>query len=130
MKLLLDTHIFLWYVAGDPQLSTTVQNKIRDPNNQVYLSVVSVWEAVIKHELGKLSMFMPMSPEVYLPMQRQVLNIQTLDINESALLHLPKLPPLHRDPFDRILICQAMQHGLTIVTVDAMISKYNVPTMG
>ena len=130
MKLLLDTHIFLWYVAGDPQLSTTVQNKIRDPNNQVYLSVVSVWEAVIKHELGKLSMFMPMSPEVYLPMQRQVLNIQTLDINESALLHLPKLPPLHRDPFDRILICQAMQHGLIIVTVDAMISKYNVPTMG
>ena len=68
MQLLLDTHIFLWFLNGDPQLSPQFRNYIQDPNNDIYLSVVSVWEATIKYQLGKLPF--PQSPEIYLPRQR------------------------------------------------------------
>jgi len=68
MKLLLDTHIFLWYISNDKRLSKSAQNSIRDINNQVYLSVVSIWEAIVKYKLGKLPL--PYSPELYLPIQR------------------------------------------------------------
>lgn len=124
MKLLLDTHIFLWFISGDTRLSTVAQSHITDPNNEVHLSVASVWEAVVKHQLVKL----PLPPETYLPFQRQNHHILSLDINEATIAFLPKLPTLHRDPFDRILICQALQHGLTIITVDAALNAYPVLT--
>lgn len=127
MKLLLDTHIFLWFISGDAKLPASAQAHIRDPNNEVYLSVASIWEAVVKYQLGKLPL--PQAPEIYLPLQRQNHHIAGLGIDEATISFLPKLPTLHRDPFDRILICQALQHGLTIVTVDAAITAYPVATM-
>ena len=127
MKILLDTHIFLWFISGDTKLSASAQAHIRDPNNEVYLSVASIWEAVVKYQLGKLPL--PQSPEIYLLLQRQNHHIASLGIDEATIAFLPKLPTLHRDPFDRILICQALQHSLTIVTVDAAITAYPVATM-
>lgn len=127
MRLLLDTHIFLWFISRDARLSAAAQAHISDPHNEIYLSVVSVWEAVIKHQLGKLPL--PQPPELYLPRQRQQHRIASLGIDEATLGFLPRLPALHRDPFDRMLICQAWQQGLTLVTVDAAIMAYPVATM-
>jgi PIN domain nuclease of toxin-antitoxin system len=127
MRLLLDTHVFLWYISADPQLSVAFRDAIRDPANEVYLSVASVWEAVIKYALGKLPL--PEAPAEYLPRQREAHRIAPLPVEEAALLHLASLPPLHRDPFDRILIAQALQHGLRLVTVDDAVRAYPVPLL-
>ncbi len=124
MKILLDTHIFLWFISGDNRLSTDVRDIIRDLDNEIYLSVVSVWESIIKYQLGKLPL--PEPPETYLPKQRELHQIASLTLDESSISQLAKLPPLHRDPFDRMLICQALQYGLTIATVDAAVRAYSV----
>jgi PIN domain nuclease of toxin-antitoxin system len=109
MRILLDTHIFLGFISGDTRLSTDVRDAIRDPENEVYLSAVSVWEAIVKYQLGKLPL--PEHPEIYLPKQRDLHQITSLALDESSVVQLAKLPPLHRDPFDRMLICQALQNG-------------------
>jgi PIN domain nuclease of toxin-antitoxin system len=127
MKLLLDTHIFLWFISGDPRLPVGFRDSVRDPDNRVFLSVVSLWEAIIKFQLGKLPL--PESPEVYLPKQRERHLITSLPVDESSVAELAKLPLLHRDPFDRLLICQAIRHGLTILTVDQAIQAYPVSIM-
>jgi PIN domain nuclease of toxin-antitoxin system len=124
MRLLLDTHIFLWYISADPQLPTLFRDAISDPGNEVFLSVASVWEAVIKHAIGKLPL--PGPPETYLPHQRAAHQIASLPIDEAALAHLAGLPPIHRDPFDRVLIAQALQHGMTMVSVDGTVLAYPV----
>jgi len=124
MKILLDTHIFLWFISGDRQLATHIRDAIRDPDNTVYLSVISVWECIIKHQLGKLPL--PEPPETYLPKQRDLHQITSLVIDESSIAQLAQLPSLHRDPLDRMLICQALQNGLAIATVDAAIRAYAV----
>lgn len=124
MKLLLDTHIFLWYIAADDRLPATIQSQIEDPDNDVYLSAASVWEAVIKSGLGKLPL--PEAPAEYLPKQRERHAIQTLPIDEGAFVELAQLPLLHRDPFDRILLAQALQFDLLLVTADAAIQPYPV----
>ncbi|MBC8228839.1 type II toxin-antitoxin system VapC family toxin [bacterium] len=124
MKILLDTHIFLWFISGDTRLSESLKEIIREPDNEVYLSVVSVWEAIIKHQLGKLPL--PESPEIYLPKQRQRHLICSLPVDEESVAQLSQLPPIHRDPFDRMLISQAIQHKLTILTVDDAIRAYPV----
>jgi PIN domain nuclease of toxin-antitoxin system len=127
MRLLLDTHVFLWYISADPLLPGAFRDAIRDPANEVYLSVVSVWEAVIKYALGKLPL--PEPPAVYLPREREAHRIATLPAEEAAFIHLAGLPPLHRDPFDRLIIAQALQHGLTLVTVDDAVRAYPVPLL-
>jgi PIN domain nuclease of toxin-antitoxin system len=127
MKILLDTHIFLWFISGDNQLSTDLRDAIRDPDNQVYLSAISVWEAIVKYQLGKLPL--PEHPETYLPKQRALHQIASLDLDEISVMQLSKLPPLHRDPFDRMLICQALQNGLTIATVDSAVRAYPVSVL-
>jgi len=124
MKILLDTHIFLWFISGDIQLETDVRDEIREPNNEIYLSVVSIWEAIVKYQLGKLPL--PEHPATYLPKQRDLHQITSLNLDESSVVQLAKLPALHRDPFDRMLICQALQYGFTIVTVDAAVRAYTV----
>jgi PIN domain nuclease of toxin-antitoxin system len=108
-------------------LPVAFRDAIRDPANEVYLSVASVWEAVIKYTLGKLPL--PQAPAEYLPRQRQAHRIATLPVEEEALAHLASLPPLHRDPFDRVLIAQALQHGLKLVTVDDAVRAYPVPLL-
>jgi PIN domain nuclease of toxin-antitoxin system len=124
MRILLDTHIFLWFISGDPHLSTGVRDAIREPDNEVYLSSVSVWETIVKYQLDKLPL--PEHPGTYLPKQRDLHQIISLALDESSVVQLTKLPPLHRDPFDRMLICQSLQNGLTIATVDAAIRAYPV----
>jgi PIN domain nuclease of toxin-antitoxin system len=128
MRLLLDTHVFLWYLTADPKLPAAFLAASQNPKNEVYLSVASVWEAVIKHQLGKLPL--PAAPAEYLPLQREAHGITCLPIDEGAMAHLASLPPLHRDPFDRLLVAQALQHGLTIVTVDPDVAAYPVPLLG
>ena len=124
MRILLDTHIFLWFISDSPQLSTDIRDAIRDLDNEVYLSAISVWEAIVKYNLGKLPL--PEHPETYLPNQRDRHQIGTLALDESSVAQLAQLPSLHRDPFDRMLICQALQNGLTIATADAAIRAYSV----
>lgn len=124
MRILLDTHIFLWFISGDPQLSKGVRDAIRNPENEVYISAISLWEAIVKYQLGKLPL--PEHPETYLPKQRDLHLIASLALDESSVIQLSKLPLLHRDPFDRMLICQALQNGLTIATVDAAVRAYSV----
>ncbi|ABA23648.1 PilT protein-like protein [Trichormus variabilis ATCC 29413] len=124
MRILLDTHIFLWFISGDTQLSTDVRDAIRDPDNDVYLSSVSIWEAIVKYQLGKLPL--PEQPETYLPKQRDLHQIASLALDENSVIQLAKLPLLHRDPFDRMLICQALQNGLIIATVDSAVRAYSV----
>jgi PIN domain nuclease of toxin-antitoxin system len=127
MRLLLDTNVFLWYIAGDPRLPAVFRDAIGDPANQAYLSVASVWEAVIKCGLGRLPL--PAPPAEYLPRQREAHRIASLLIDEGTMTHRAQLPSLHRDPFDRILITQALQHGLTLVTVDELVRAYSVATL-
>jgi PIN domain nuclease of toxin-antitoxin system len=127
MRLLLDTHVFLWYITADPKLPDVFRTVSQDPTNEVYLSVASVWEAVIKYHLGKLPL--PAPPAEYLPQQRDAHGIASLAIDEGAMPYLAGLPLLHRDPFDRLLIAQALQHGLIIATVDPDVAAYPVPLL-
>lgn len=124
MRLLLDTQIFLWFISGDPRLSPRLIEAIRNLDNEVYLSVVSLWEAIIKYQLGKLPL--PQPPDVYLPIQRQRHQIASLPLDEASVCKLAELPPLHRDPFDRILIAQALANDLFVVTADDIFRQYPI----
>ncbi|MCI0335836.1 MAG: type II toxin-antitoxin system VapC family toxin [Planctomycetes bacterium] len=126
MRLLLDTHVFLWYISGDSRL-VSQQTTLRDPANEVFLSAVSVWEATIKCALGKLSL--PATPAVYLRMMRERHAIETLPLDEASVARLASLPDLHRDPFDRILVCQALEHNLTFMTADKIVVAYPVSSI-
>ncbi len=127
MKILLDTHTFLWYINADRQLPASYVAQLRSPGNTVYLSVVSLWEVIIKYQLGKLPL--PQPPHLYLPTQRQRHQILNLDVDEDSLLPLVSLPSLHRDPFDRLLISQTIAKGMTLATLDEQIGKYPVPIL-
>ena len=122
MKLLLDTHIFLWLINDDRRLSEQYRQAIQNPNNEKFLSVVSIWECVIKHQIGKLDF--PSSPETYLPKERRKHLIKTLTVDENSIVQLVKLPLLHKDPFDRLIMAQALQHDLIIMTEDKLILAY------
>jgi PIN domain nuclease of toxin-antitoxin system len=128
MKLLLDTHVFLWFITGSPKLDASVIQAIRDPANEVYLSAVSVWEAIVKQQLGKLPL--PEPAQLYLPQQRDRHGIASLALDEASVAKLAGLPPVHRDPFDRMLVCQAISNALTLVTVDPVLSAYPVSLLG
>ncbi|MBM4363520.1 MAG: type II toxin-antitoxin system VapC family toxin [Deltaproteobacteria bacterium] len=122
MKLLLDTCTFLWLVSGDPRLSDNARTLFSDPDNAVFLSAVSAWEIVVKHALGKLSL--SDDPADFVPRERARHFIEPLPIDEAASLALPRLPNHHRDPFDRLLVCQALTLGLTLLTPDPEIRRY------
>ncbi len=124
MKLLLDTHVFLWFITGDKRLSQAYRQAICDPSNDVFLSVVSIWEASVKHGLGKLPL--PADPSSYLPEQRERHRISSLPLDEASMLQISGLANAHRDPFDRMLICQALRHNLLLVTQDKMFVEYSV----
>lgn len=127
MTLLLDTHIFLWYITLDPKLPAAYARAIRDPANEVCLSIASVWEAVIKHALGKL----PLQglAHVYLPEQRVKHGITLLSIEEGDMPFLTGLPHHHRDPFDRILVAQTLRHNMTLLSVDPLVTQYPVTVL-
>jgi PIN domain nuclease of toxin-antitoxin system len=127
MRLLLDTSAFLWYIAGDPRISDRAREVIATDGTEIYLSSVSVWEISVKHSLGKLALPEPVA--VYVREQRQRQGFIALPLGEEDIEHLAKLPDHHRDPFDRMLICQSLQHGLRLVTGDAAILRYPVPVL-
>lgn len=127
MKLLLDTCSFLWLILGSDTLSQTAIAAFKASENEVYLSAVSAWEIIVKHRLGKLPL--PISPIEFIPKERKRHFITPLDLSEQDTLHLGKLPPLHKDPFDRMLICQAIEHSLTLLTPDALIEQYPIRTL-
>ena len=122
--LLLDTVTFLWLLSDSPRLSEKTRGAFRDPDNEVYLSSVSSWEIAVKNRLGKLPL--PQPAEIFVPEMRETLLVESLPLDEASTLQLCKLPDLHRDPFDRMLVCQAIEHGLTIMTPDEQIRQYPV----
>lgn len=122
MKLLLDTCTFLWIVGGSRPLPPRVVELFRAPDNEVFLSTASAWEIALKHGLGRLPL--PDSPERFVPAEREAHAIAALPIDEESALHLSRLPALHRDPFDRLLVSQAIVHGLAILTPDPLVSQY------
>ena len=126
MKLLIDTCTFLWLITDDHALSNKARDLFTDPVNEAYLSTVSVWEIVVKFGLDKLHL--PQAPERFIPEQRERHGVAKLALEEQAVFYLPRLPALHRDPFDRMLICQAIHHELTLLTPDPLITQYAVRT--
>jgi len=122
MKLLLDTCTFLWIVTGAPDLSPRAHDLFQAPDNEVYLSAASAWEIAVKHGLGRLQL--PDPPDRFVREMREAHGIASLPIDEESALHLSRLPALHRDPFDRMIVSQAIVHGLTILTPDPLITQY------
>jgi PIN domain nuclease of toxin-antitoxin system len=98
MKVLLDTHAFIWWVTNDPQLSQTAKDTIADPDNTILFSVVNAWEIIIKQGTGKLTL--PEPAETYIPSRIAANQFVTLPVNLSHILQVASLPDLHRDPFD------------------------------
>ena len=127
MKLLLDTCTFLWALSGVPPLPPRVADMVRNPDNDVFLSAASAWEIAIKHAAGKLTL--PEHPERYVPAMRAARGFAALAIDEESALHASRLPSLHRDPFDRLLVSQAIVHGMTILTSDRLITQYPARTL-
>jgi PIN domain nuclease of toxin-antitoxin system len=119
VRLLLDTCTFLWIITDAPDLSKHARDLFSDPGNDVFLSTVSIWEIVVKYRLGKLPL--PEPPDRFIPAQRERHAIEPLALDEESTLYLTRLPDLHRDPFDHMLICQAIRHGLVLLTPDHLI---------
>ena len=126
MKLLLDTCAFLWWTEDSPRLPERIRSTVSDPAHEVYVSTASIWEISVKHDLGRLPL--PEPPERFLPEQRERHGFLSLPIDEASVLQLHRLPRLHKDPFDRLLVCQAIEHGMTLLTSDRLIAQYPVRT--
>ena len=127
MRVLLDTATFLWAANDAPEFSAKAREIFADPENEIYLSSVSAWEIAVKYALGKLSL--PEPPGRFVPRQRKQHGVDSLRLDEEAALHLSRLPLLHKDPFDRMLVCQAVVHHLAILTPDELIHQYPVRTI-
>jgi PIN domain nuclease of toxin-antitoxin system len=127
MKLLLDTCTFLWLMNDAPDLSPKAVELFRAAEAEVYVSVASTWEIAVKFALGKVRL--PAPPEKLVPRERAARGIESLAIDEESALHVSRLPPLHRDPFDRMIVSQAIVHGLTILTPDPLITQYPARTV-
>ena len=125
MKVIIDTHTFLWFIEGDSRLSATAKQIITEEENTVFLSIASIWEIAIKVSLGKLT-----TPPTSLPFVRQIDNIlwensiSLLPITLEHLDKITKLPFHHRDPFDRLLIAQSIVEDLPLVSVDQIVDAY------
>ncbi|HNB54933.1 MAG TPA: type II toxin-antitoxin system VapC family toxin [Anaerolineales bacterium] len=124
MKVLLDTHTFLWWNTNDPQLSVRVREIIANGENELFLSAASAWEIAIKTGRGRLQL--PDVPDKYVASRMALHRIQPLPIQLSHALQVYHLPPHHADPFDRLLIAQSQLESMPLLTVDAQIRNYDV----
>lgn len=123
MKLLLDTHVLLWWLDDHPRLGSLARQHIADRNHQVYFSAASIWEASIKEAKGKLKI----SPDFDEKLAGEpliALPVSHYHARRSALL-----PPIHKDPFDRLLVAQCLIEGMTLVTEDDKLTQYDVPVI-
>ena len=124
MRLLLDTHVFLWWISDAPEMSETARTAIANPNNSCYVSVASGWEMAIKSSLGKLKL--KKSIERFLTEQMQQNGFLLLNIDLHHVAKVENLPFIHRDPFDRLILSQAKAERMTLVTADQTLSDYGV----
>jgi PIN domain nuclease of toxin-antitoxin system len=127
MKLLLDTHSFLWFIGGSDRLSSTARSLIEDPDNQPLLSMASLWEMAIKVSIGRLKLSLPF--EELIPEQMDLNGVDVLDIRTEHVARVVHLPFHHRDPFDRLLIAQAKVEGMPIVGADDAFDAYTITRM-
>jgi len=119
MNLLLDTHILLWHLTDNPKLSREISRTIENPQHKKFISIASLWEVAIKRSLGKLEILQPI--ETLTPTE-----ITILPLEISHISYLEKLPFHHRDPFDRIIIAQAMVEKLSVITNDDYFEHYEI----
>ena len=124
MNYLLDTHTFLWFIAGDNQLSRTARKQIENPSNLSFLSIVRFWEIAIKFSLGRLTLHQPF--EELFPEQLAINGIDLLELDFRHTVVIAKLPFHHKDPFDRMLIAQAQAEGLHIISKDSAFDEYAI----
>ncbi len=127
MRVLLDTCTFIWLSVEPSLLSATARTLLAEPETEVLLSPVSAGEISVKYAAKKLLLTSP--PDEWVPHMRKLHGITSLELNEEATLRNGQLPAIHRDPFDRLLICQAITHGLTIATPDPLIRQYPIRTV-
>jgi PIN domain nuclease of toxin-antitoxin system len=128
MRLLLDTHIFIWWADEPERLPPFILNALMDEENDLLRSVVSLWEMQIKTQLGKLAMSRPLDHLVSL--QQSVNELELLPVLAHHVFALDELPLLHKDPFDRMIIAQSQIEKMTIVTVDKAFQAYEVALLG
>ena len=124
MKLLLDTHTFIWWDSDPKKLSAAALALCSDSANQLVLSVTSLWEMQVKRQLGKLDLRLPLAEIV--AHQRETNSVSILPIIQEHVLALEELPSHHKDPFDRLLVAQAMVEGATLVSADPVLRSYPV----
>lgn len=122
--LLLDTCTFVWLVAEPRRLSETARTLLADASNAIVLSDVSVWELCLKWQAAKIEL--PVPPRAWVEEQARTWRLERLGMDRAHLYRCTELPELHRDPFDRLLVSQALEAGLTLVTPDAHIRSYPV----
>lgn len=127
MRILLDTCTFLWLIAGSRQLSSSARRAFRSVENELFLSAASAWEIALKYSAGRLKLADP--PALLVPKERERHGIEELAVTEADALNAGRLPELHRDPFDRLLVAQALARGLQILTPDELIVRYPVQTV-
>ena len=123
-RLLLDTHVLLWALSAPRHLPSAVAAKIKDPETDVYLSAVATWEIAIKSAFGKIK-----ADLATIVTAARDAELDELPISIAHTQRLQALPPHHRDPFDRLLVAQALEEGLTIVTHDRALAAYGAPTL-
>ena len=124
MKLLLDTHIFLWWADQPEKLSQAALSALQDEANELILSVASVWEMQIKIQLGKLKLSLPLKELI--KNQQETNDLTVSPVALTHVLALDALPFHHKDPFDRLLIAQSIEEDLTLVSADSQFSAYSV----
>jgi PIN domain nuclease of toxin-antitoxin system len=127
VRLLLDTHAFLWWIEGTPELGRRAKAAVADPDNEVLVSLASCWELAIEHSLGKLRV--RGSLDRFIPEQLTVNGFALLGVELRHALRVANLPFHHRDPFDRLLATQALEEQLAIVSADRVFRKYGVTTI-
>jgi PIN domain nuclease of toxin-antitoxin system len=125
LKLLVDTHCWLWYLLSPEKLNSSARELLQDREHDFYLSTASAWEIVIKYDLGKLEI--PLKPTEYIPKRLAILDHFSLPITLAHVLEVEKLPRHHKDPFDRILVAQARVDSLKLITADDILRRYDVP---
>ena len=124
MRLLLDTHTFLWWITDQPSLSDQARSLIGETGNEIFFSAASAWEIGIKTALGKLSLRSPL--EEFIPQQLALNAFQSLSVSVSHALRVAALPVIHRDPFDRLLVAQSQLENLPIISSDPLLPPYGV----
>ena len=126
MKLLLDTHVFIWWDSEPGRISTSAMAALRDPANSIFLSVASVWEMVIKVQIGKLILRQPLA-DIVAAQQANGITVLAVELGHS--LALERLAAIHKDPFDRLLIVQSVVEDMELVSVDQTFAGYPVRTL-